>query len=57
VITPSDSRTIVLPIELHSASWRQPSSRASRRAASVSAVSPDWEIPSASAPGTTTGER
>ena len=43
--TPSASRVAWLPMMLVTASTLAPLSRASRMAASVSAVSPDWVIP------------
>ena len=44
-ITPSASRVAWLPMMLVIASTLAPRSRARRMAASVSAVSPDWEMP------------
>ncbi len=43
--TPSESRVAWLPWMFVIASTFAPRSRASRMAASVSAVSPDWEMP------------
>ena len=55
--TPSASRVACEPITLVTASTLAPRSRASRIAASVSAVSPDWEMPMTTSPGPTTGLR
>ena len=55
--TPSASRVACEPITFVIASTRAPRSRASRIAASVSAVSPDWEMPITRSPGPTTGLR
>ena len=54
---PSESRVACEPITLVTASTVAPRSRARRMAASVSAVSPDWEIPITRSPGPTTGLR
>ena len=55
--TPSASRVACEPTMLVIASTRAPRSRASRIAASVSAVSPDWVMPITRSPGPTTGSR
>ena len=55
--TPSASRVACEPMPFVSASTVAPRSRASRIAASVSAVSPDWEMPITSSPGPVTGLR
>ena len=55
--TPSASRVAWLPITFVSASTRAPRERASRIAASVSAVSPDWVIPITRSRSSTTGLR
>ena len=55
--TPSASRVACEPITLVIASTAAPRSPASRMAASVSAVSPDWEIPITRSPGPTIGSR
>ena len=55
--TPSASRVACEPITLVIASTVAPSRRASRIAASVSAVSPDWEMPITRSPGPITGLR
>ena len=55
--TVSASRVAWLPMMLVSAITLAPRSRASRIAASVSAVSPDWVIPITRSSGPTTGSR
>ena len=55
--TPSESRVACEPITLVIASTLAPRSRAMRIAASVSAVSPDWLIPTTRSPGPSTGLR
>jgi hypothetical protein len=55
--TPSASRVAWLPMTLVIASTFAPFSRASRIAASVSAVSPDCEIPITRSRSSTTGSR
>ena len=55
--TPSASRVACEPMPFVSASTVAPRSRASRIAASVSAVSPDCEIPTTRSPGPITGLR
>ena len=55
--TPSASRVACEPMTLVTASTCAPRSRASRIAASVSAVSPDWEMPMTRSPSPTTGSR
>ena len=55
--TPSASRVACEPITFVIASTVAPRSRASRIAASVSAVSPDCEMPMTRSPGPTTGSR
>ena len=55
--TPSASRVTCEPITFVIASTAAPRSFALRIAASVSAVSPDWEIPITRSPGPTTGLR
>ena len=55
--TPSASRVAWLPRMLVIASTCAPRLRASRIAASVSAVSPDWEMPITRSSGPTTGLR
>ena len=55
--TPSASRVACEPITLVTASTFAPRSRARRIAASVSAVSPDCEMPITRSPGPTTGLR
>ena len=53
----SASRVAWLPMMLVSASTGEPASRASRMAASVSAVSPDWVMPITRVSGSNTGSR
>jgi hypothetical protein len=55
--TPSASRVAWEPMTLVIASTFAPRSRARRMAASVSAVSPDWEMPMTRSPSPTTGSR
>ena len=55
--TESASRVAWLPMMLVIASTVAPRSRASRIAASVSAVSPDWVIPITRSSDPTTGSR
>ena len=55
--TPSASRVACEPMTFVTASTVAPRSRASRIAASVSAVSPDWVMPMTRSPGPTTGLR
>ena len=55
--TPSASRVTALPMMLVIATTFAPRSRATRIAASVSAVSPDCEMASTSVCGSTTGVR
>ena len=55
--TKSASRVAWLPMMLVSASTGEPASRASRMAASVSAVSPDCVMPMTSVSGSNTGWR
>ena len=55
--TASESRVAWLPITFVMASTVAPASRASRIAASVSAVSPDCEMPITRSSGPTTGLR
>ena len=55
--TPSASRVACEPIPLVRARTVAPRSRASRMAASVSAVSPDCEMPITRSPGPITGSR
>ena len=55
--TPSESRVAWLPMMLVTASTFAPRSRASRIAASVSAVSPDWEMPITRSRSSSTGLR
>ena len=55
--TVSASRVAWLPMMLVTAITFAPRSRASRIAASVSAVSPDWVIPITRSSGPTTGSR
>ncbi len=55
--TPSASRVACEPMTVVTASTCAPRSRASRMAASVSAVSPDCEIPTTRSPGPITGLR
>ncbi len=55
--TPSASRVAWEPIMFVTASTVAPRSRARRIAASVSAVSPDWEIPMTRSPGPMIGSR
>ncbi len=55
--TPSASRVACDPMPFVSASTVAPRFDASRIAASVSAVSPDWEIPTTRSPGPITGLR
>ena len=55
--TASASRVAWLPITLQTASTFEPPSFASRIAASVSAVSPDWVIPMTRSLGRCTGSR
>jgi hypothetical protein len=56
-ITASESRVAWLPITFVTASTFAPASRARRIAASVSAVSPDWEMPITRSSAPTTGLR
>ena len=55
--TPSASRVACEPTTLVTARTLAPRSRASRIAASVSAVSPDWVMPMTRSRGPTTGSR
>ena len=55
--TPSASRVACAPMTLVTASTAAPRERAVRIAASVSAVSPDWEMPMTRSSGPTTGLR
>ncbi len=55
--TPSASRVAWEPMMFVIASTVAPRARAVRIAASVSAVSPDWEMPITRSPGPTTGLR
>jgi hypothetical protein len=55
--TPSESRVACEPITLVMARTRAPRERASRMAASVSAVSPDCVMPMTRSSGPTTGLR
>ena len=55
--TPSASRVACEPMMLVTASTLAPRERASRIAASVSAVSPDWVMPITRSPGPTIGLR
>lgn len=55
--TASASRATEDPTTLHSPSVTQPFSRASRNAASVSAVSPDWLMASTASPSSSSGSR
>ena len=55
--TASASRVICEPGEFVTASVRAPRSRARRRAASVSAVSPDWEMATTSVPSSRRASR
>ena len=54
---PSASRVSMLPTTLHTAAVRAPLALASRIAASVSAVSPDWEMKTQSVLSSTSGSR
>ena len=56
-MTPSDSRATGLPTTLVMPNTRAPFTRASRMAASVSAVSPDWETATTSVVGVMMGLR
>ena len=55
--TPSASRVAWLPMMFVTASTFAPFSRARRMAASVSAVSPDWEMPITRSRSSITGSR
>ncbi len=55
--TPSESRVAWLPMTFVTASTLAPRSRASRMAARVSAVSPDWVMPITRSCSSNTGLR